>query len=198
MKRVGVFGGAFDPPHLGHLIIGERVREECELEEVVFIPFNIPPHNKEINTPAKERLEMVRLAIKGNKYFTVSEIELKRKNKSYTIDTIKELKHLPPLKELYLIAGMDEAVEILSWKRVEELVRMVKFVIVKRPKVEKVLPHILKGSKIIDLEIGISSSEIRERVRKGKSIKYLVPEEVRKYIKRKKLYQKNEVPTSYC
>jgi nicotinate-nucleotide adenylyltransferase len=190
MKKVGIFGGTFDPPHFGHLIIGERVREECELESVMFVPLNIPPHTKKIPTPAKDRLAMTKLATKENKYFVVSESEIARNKTSYTIDTIKELKHLLPSTELYLIIGMDEAVEILSWKKVKELVKMVKFVIIKRPKVKENLHSILKESKIIDLEIGISSTEIRERVRKSKSIKYLVPEEVRRYIKEKKLYRK--------
>ncbi|MCK4352165.1 nicotinate-nucleotide adenylyltransferase [candidate division WOR-3 bacterium] len=190
MGKIGIFGGAFDPPHIGHLIGAEQARKEFELEKIIFIPTNIPPHKEAPVASQRERLEMTRIAIRGKPYFEVSDIEIKREGISYTIDVIKELKQIYPNSELFLIMGMDEAKDFMNWKEPEKLSMLCKFIILTRPgfKREEIPESLKEKAELFNLNINISSSKIRELIKNSKSIRCLVPEDIENYIKKKKLY----------
>ena len=184
-------GGTFDPVHTGHLIIAEKAREEFALEKILFIPAGIPPHKKETFASPHHRFEMVKIAIKDNRYFKASDIEIKRRIPSYTYDTIRFLKKRNPEIEIFFITGEDIFYELKTWYRYKELVKDVIFLVAPRKdKKEKELskiPH-LKYKFIKSPFIDISSSYIRGCLAEGKSVKYLVPDGVIKYIRRYKLY----------
>lgn len=185
--KIGIFGGAFDPPHLGHLILAEKIREEFNLDKIIFIPTNIPPHKEKPIASPNDRVLMLKFATEENPYFQISTTEIKRGGISYTIDTIKELKQMG---ELFLIIGADEAKQFDKWKNFNEILSLCKIIIVGRNRIKKdELPSILNKAFFIEFDVNISSTEIRERVKAGKSIKYLVPNEIEMYIKNKNLYK---------
>ncbi len=188
--KIGIMGGNFDPPHIGHLIGAELALEKFALDFVLFIPFNIPVHRESTQTPAEKRLKMVKLAIKGNKRFKASDIEIKRGGKSYTIDTVRELQKVYKDAEFYIIIGTDQAEKFEEWKEYEELLKICNFIILTRGKYDEEKIKNIFGEKanMLKLELGVSSSEIRKRVKEGKTIKYMVPESVEKFIRREKLY----------
>lgn len=197
--KIGIMGGTFDPIHTGHLIIGEYARTTLDLDKIIFIPVGLPPHkdNSKVSTSSK-RLEMTKLAISSNSYFYLSSIEVDRKEITYTIDTIKELKKIYKEDELYFVIGGDSLFEIEKWKDFEQLIKLCKFVVLERPgrtkeeieqkKIELKLSYKIELEKIYSPLIDISSTEIRERVKNNLSIKYLVPESVEAYIMYHKLY----------
>lgn len=186
MKKVGILGGTFDPPHTGHLLVANEIREELQLNEIRFLPNNIPPHKAKASTTNAERLAMLNLALQGNEYFSIDTVEWEREGPSYTIETMKLLKKREPETEFYFIIGADMIEYLPKWKQIDELVELTHFVGVKRPQYQEVTDYPVT---LVDIpEIYISSSQIRERVRKGKSIKYLVPEEVKIYIEENQLY----------
>lgn len=197
--KIGIMGGTFDPIHTGHLIIGEYARTTLNLDRVIFIPVGLPPHkdNSKVST-SKSRLQMTKLAIKSNSYFYLSSIEVDRKETTYTIDTIKELKNIYKEDELYFVIGGDSLFEIEKWKDFNELINLCKFVVLQRPgrtkekMDEKILElreaYKLELEKIYSPLIDISSTEIRQRVNNNLSIKYLVPESVEDYITNNRLY----------
>ena len=193
-KKVGILGGTFDPIHMGHLVLAEQVREKFQLERVIFIPCASPPHKTEQKlSPADDRFEMTKLALEGNPYFFVSDIELKREGLSYTVETLRELKEFYRDSEIYFLTGSDVLDEITTWKDPEEIYKLAKIVIGVRPGFDKFdhEDHFAKTSIIINITgIDISSTQIREKVRKGESIKYLVPPKVEEYIKNRNLYKK--------
>jgi len=181
--RIGVLGGSFDPVHLGHLLLAEQARQELELEKVIFIPSFLAPFKKE-NAPALCRYKMVCLAIKRNPYFEVSFLEIKRKGVSYSIDTIRELKKVYDREEMFFILGSDAWNHFSSWKEKDKLLQLVRFAVIERPG----FPLKEQGAQKIEGEVfPISSSQIREKVKRGESIRYLVPEAVRRYILNKGL-----------
>lgn len=199
--NIGIIGGTFDPIHNGHLIIAEYARTSLNLDKVLFIPSGMHPFkdNKNI-TDAKHRMEMILLAIDSNIYFEASSLEINRTGITYTIDTISSLKEKYPKDDLYFIFGLDILFELDKWEKIEQLNQLCKFVLFDRPSKEdlKIYERIveLKSSYNIDIKmvrspiIDISSTEIRERVRKKISIRYLVPEVVEEYILNNKLYKK--------
>jgi nicotinate-nucleotide adenylyltransferase len=193
-QKLGVLGGTFDPIHMGHLVLAEQVREKFRLERVIFIPSASPPHKTEQKlSSANDRFEMTKLALEGNPYFFVSDIELKREGLSFTVETLRELKELYKDSEIYFLTGSDVLDEITSWRDPEEIYRLAKIVIAIRPGFDKFDPknHFVKKSIIINITgMDISSTQIREKVKKGESIKYLVPSKVEEYIKKKNLYKK--------
>lgn len=193
LSRVGIFGGTFDPPHLGHLIVAEEVRQSFALGKIVFIPSARPPHKE--RSPVVEatyRYIMTELAIQDNPYFEVSDIEIRRPGKSYTIDTIKEFKKTYGSEvEIYFIMGGDGIFEIDTWKEPEGILRLCKVIVTTRPGFDLLKVEDRLKKKVILTEvsgIGISSSEIRQRLRKGKGIRYLVPKSVEEFILNKDLY----------
>jgi len=191
-KKLGVLGGTFDPIHMGHLVLAEQAREQFQLEQVIFIPSASPPHKTEQELSlAIHRFEMTKLSLEGNRYFSVSDIELKRKGLSYTVETLRELKGLYKDSEIYFLTGSDVLDEITTWRDPEEIYKLAKIVIAVRPGFNKFDPedHFAQKSIIAKITgVDISSTQIREKVRNGESIKYLVPSKVEEYIKKKNLY----------
>lgn len=203
-KAIGIMGGTFDPIHYGHLVTAEAVRAEYGLERVFFVPSGHPPHKEDQKvTYAEQRFLMTFLAIAGNYYFEVSRMEIERPGKSYAYDTITAFRKLFPDYRIYFITGADAVKEILTWHRFDELLDLCSFVGATRP--GYCLEDMLKGDeqlvapdymdKITVIEVpamAISSSEIRKRVREGKPIKYLLPEDVEQYIYKHGIYMTEE------
>jgi nicotinate-nucleotide adenylyltransferase len=200
MRSVGVMGGTFDPIHNGHLFAAEAVRQGFGLDLVMFIPAARPPHksSNEVSDP-DERYLMAELATADNPYFTVSRIELDRPGPSHTVDTITELKkNIGEEVDTYFITGADAIQDICKWKDFEQLLRLCRFVAVARPGYSLKATESLRAQlgdelfgRIYPFEVSalaISSSDIRERVKTGKSIKYLVPLAVEQYILKVGLY----------
>ena len=193
-------GGTFDPIHFGHLAIAEAAREEFNLRQVLFIPANIPPHKRERNIIcAAKRLTMVKLATADNEYFEVSDIELKRPGLSYTVDTLTELKCGQYTDaEFYFIIGTDSAEEFATWHEPEQILAKCHIIVTSRPGTEFKAEHLAAelGEKVYEKihclttpQLEISSTDIRRRLREGKSVRYLLPEAVRKFIYREGLYK---------
>lgn len=202
MSKIGIMGGTFDPIHYGHLVTAEAVRDEFNLDKVIFVPAGNPPHKKARKvTAGQHRYMMTILATISNPKFEVSTIELTKKGYTYTIDTMREFKEMLPDSTFYFITGADAVLEILKWKDSEELLKICEFVAATRPgfdisELEKELNFIKeKHNKIIyKLEVpslAISSTDIRRRVSEGRSIKYLLPEPVERYIYKNGLYKDN-------
>lgn len=187
--KIGLLGGTFNPVHIGHLILAEEVREKMGFDRIIFVPTFLPPHKENSNiAQAQERLKMLKLAIKGNGYFSASDAEIKRNGRSYTIDTIREFKGSYPKDELYFIIGSDLLKYLDEWKDLAEIIKMVKVIVATRPgfPLEEIPSYI---HTIAIRAVDVSAFEIRECVRKDKSFRYLVPEGVFNYINKKRLYR---------
>ncbi|MCG8431466.1 MAG: nicotinate-nucleotide adenylyltransferase [Candidatus Omnitrophica bacterium] len=186
--RIGILGGTFNPVHLGHLILAEEVREKLDFERLIFVPANLPPHKDTADiAPAEARFEMIRRAIAGNAYLSVSDAEIRRNGRSYTIDTVREFREAYPGDDLFFITGSDLLNYLDEWKDLKEITGMVHFVVATRPgyPLEKIPPDI----RTVPIRaVDISAFEIRGRVREGKSFRYLVPGVVYEYIREKNLY----------
>jgi len=186
--KIGILGGTFNPIHIGHLILAEESREKLGLDKVVFVPTYLPPHkdNSDI-APASDRLAMIKLAIADNKYFSVSDSEIKREDRSYTIDTIKEFRNKFPQNELYFIIGSDLLKYLDDWRDLRDIIKIVKFVAATRPgyPLEKIPPYI---DTVAIRAVDVSGFQIRSCIRENKSFRYLVPDSVHKYIIKRKLY----------
>jgi nicotinate-nucleotide adenylyltransferase len=216
-QRLGIIGGTFNPIHYGHLAAAEEVRDRLKLDRVLFIPSFLPPHKQEEDMPsAVQRLEMVRLAISGNNHFKISDIEVKRGGKSYTIDTIEALLVQYPGAELYFITGLDSFLDIQAWKDWERLLSRCFFVVLSRPgySFSELARIVFMKESARDLaaldqqetaqvvmrsdglrvylerisHYDISSTDIRMRIRQARTIKYHLPEAVEHYIIENKLY----------
>jgi nicotinate-nucleotide adenylyltransferase len=191
-KKLGILGGTFDPIHMGHLVLAEQVWEKLQLERVIFIPCASPPHKTEHKlSSAIHRFEMTKLALEGNSHFSVSDIELKKEGLSYTVETLRRLKELREDAEIYFLTGSDVLDEITTWKDPEEIYRLATIVIGVRPGFGQFDPedHFAKKSVIVRITgVDVSSTQIREKVAKGESIRYLVPSKVEEYIKKENLY----------
>lgn len=193
-KKVGILGGTFNPPHLGHLIIADQVKNQLGLEKVLFMPSAKPPHkNNKKTIDAAHRVAMIHEAISGDEAFSLEEIEIKRGGKSYTYDTLIQLNEDHPDTEFYFIIGADMVEDLKNWYKIDDLMHIVQFVAVNRPdySVDTDYPIIVVDVPNID----ISSSLIRQKVSDQCSIKYLVPQKVEDYIKSEGLY-KNEKNTT--
>lgn len=198
-KRVGILGGTFDPIHVGHLMMAEAVRGEYRLDEILFIPAASPPHKEgQRITPAAHRYLMTVLATLSNPRFRVSDIEMKRPGPSYTIDTVYELRYQFPQTAFYFIIGTDVIAEIATWDRVEELLTLCPFIAASRPGEEPDLVRLRRElgalgeariHPVTTPELEISSTDIRQRVRRGASIRYIVPDAVEQYIYKEGLYR---------
>lgn len=187
--RIGILGGTFDPIHIGHLILAEEALWKLKLDKVIFIPSYLPPHKvPEGVLEPEHRFKMVGLAIEGNLKFDISRLEIDLKGKSYSIDTLKRLKeHFKPDTEFFFITGSDSLKELFSWKQIDEIFELSKFIVAKRPgfPIEETPKEV---QVVVITEVEVSSSEIRKRLSQGQSIRYLVPEAVRAYIERHRLY----------
>jgi len=187
--KIGILGGTFNPVHTGHLILAEEAREKLGLDKIIFVPTYLAPHKDNTDVAAaQDRFNMIRLAIKGNRYFTVSDVEIKRDGFSYTIDTIREFKKLYPNDELYFITGSDLLKYLDAWKDLADIIKMVKFIVATRPgyPLEKIPAYI---STVAIRAVDISAFEIRNCIKEKKSFRYLVPEAVLRYIVKKNLYR---------
>jgi len=193
-------GGTFDPIHYGHLVTAEEARFQFNMEQVVFIPAGIPPHKARKNiSHSSHRLAMTRLAVGSNHHFTVSDVEIKRSGPSYAIDTVRSIGKEYEGWEIYFITGADAVLEILTWKKVEELLQKCVFVAATRPGFQleslgRKLAHLDRAysSRIKTMEVpalAISSTDIRRRVGEGRPIKYLLPEATEEYLYRHGLYK---------
>jgi nicotinate-nucleotide adenylyltransferase len=193
-RRIGVFGGTFNPVHYGHLINIELIREQYKFDLILFIPSKIPVHKTitDIVQPS-DRFAMVKLAISGNSYFEASDIEINRESPSYTITTLEELKSVYPGDELFLIIGSDSFNELDTWKEYRKILSDYPVVIMQRRTDPELRKDILTAAARIELFSGtmidISSSMIRERIRNNNSIKYLTTESVIDFIINKGLYK---------
>ncbi len=202
MTRVGLYGGTFDPIHVGHLIVARAVREQLELDRVVLIPSARPPHKQTTElTDASHRLAMARLAVKGEDGLEASDCEVKRTGPSYTIDTVTAFRErLGPQAEVIWLIGADTLGELSSWYRVEALADACRIVIAARPGWESPDPAALRdrlrddqldrlrSSLLATPRVDVSASDIRRRAAAGRSIRWLVPEPVRQYIADHALY----------
>ncbi len=201
-KKIGIFGGTFNPIHMGHLIMANEVCKHHHLSKIIFMPTYIPPHKYVDDLVAAQyRYEMIKAAISGNSTLEVSDIEIKREGKSYTIDTILEImKRYGEDCEIYLIMGADSLNELELWKEIKRLSQLCHFVIVNRPgfktEASARLLEIVGSTSLLDLErlrieinpVDISSTNIRKRVNDGDEIEGLVPKCVEAYIKEHGLY----------
>jgi nicotinate-nucleotide adenylyltransferase len=196
--RLGLMGGTFDPIHIGHLILADQAMERLALEKVLFVTAANPPHKCcEQVSDAAHRLEMTRLAIEGNAAFELSTVEMERDGPSYTIDTIKHLLGIYGAgTEIFLLLGADEGRDLMGWHQPLQISELANIVIANRPgmavsEVIETLPVEL-GRRVVPLDmpgVDISSTDLRERVRSGRSIRYLVPGPVEDYIWAKGLYK---------
>jgi len=193
-----IFGGSFDPVHIGHLLIARDIYEIYRPERFLFIPTSSAPLKEKHKAPPQDRLSMLEIALEGEPY-ELSDVEIKRGGVSYTVDTLREL--IPQLGEKpWILMGSDTALSLHRWKEPEEVIRLARLLIVDRsgklPTVKEYLRERFPDLNPEDLSfaevrrIDISASEIRKRVREGKSIRYMVPERVEEYIREKGLYQK--------
>jgi nicotinate-nucleotide adenylyltransferase len=198
-RRIGILGGTFNPIHLGHLLTAQDALEQLGLERVIFIPSATPPH-KVVDKLAtgRDRLRMIKLAIRGNDQFEVDDIEIKRGGKSYSVDTLTALRQRNPRADLYFIIGADSLRELHLWREVARLVTLCTFVTVPRPGFEPkpvIDPRLdaatrrqLRQDVLRGHACDIASRDIRARVSGERSIRYLVTDAVRLYIARRRLY----------
>ena len=196
--RVGILGGTFNPPHLGHLVCSQEAYRELGLDLVTLIPARIPPHKPVEHEPgAHHRLELCRRAVSDDERFDVSDIELRRDGPSYTVDTLQELTSKAPNTEHFLIVGGDIAVGLPRWREPERVLSLATLAIAKRRgtrrgAVQAALDslHGAEGATFFEMpRIGVSSTMIRRRVRAGQPIRYLVPDQVSEYIHQEGLYR---------
>ncbi len=198
-KKIAIMGGTFDPIHYGHLVTAEAVMHEYQIDRVLFIPSGQPPHKNDSQvTSAEHRYLMTLLATETNPRFFSSRIEIDREGYTYTIDTIRELKKMYPETEIYFITGADAFSNILTWKNPELLLSSCHFVAATRPgysrkkaapQIEAVMERHADTLHYLEVPaLSISSSEIRERIKEGRPIKYLLPETVENYIYKHGLY----------
>ncbi len=200
--RVGILGGTFDPIHIGHLIIAEEVWARLGLDTVLFVPARMSPMKIENQTAdAEHRLAMVQIGITGNPHFAVSLLELEREGPSYTVDTLRQLRAVYGEDTvLHFIMGADSLHSLPAWYRPQEIIQLARIVAVSRPEVvlelsalESALPGISQATDVLSsLRLGISSTDIRARVRQGLPVRYQLPDGVEAYIRAHGLYAATE------
>jgi nicotinate-nucleotide adenylyltransferase len=186
--KIGILGGTFNPVHIGHLILAEEISEKLGLDKLIFVPAYLPPHKGTGDIiSAAERLKMVRLAIEGNRGFAVSDIEIRRRGPSYTIDTVRALKKKFPQHTFFFITGSDLLNYLKEWKDLKDVIRLVTFIVATRPGYPLAkIPSYIRTVSI--RAVDISAFEIRRCIKDGRSFRYLVPDVVYRYIRAKRLY----------
>lgn len=186
--KIGLLGGSFNPIHFGHLILAEEARRQLSLGKVLFIPSNLSPMKNDRPAPAVERYEMVKRAIRGHPAFSVSDLEIRRGGRSYTIDTVRALKKKNPKAKFVFLIGSDCLKGLPRWREAQSLFRLCRFAVTKRPSFP--FEAIPDGMEVVRMpEVGISSQDLRRRVSQGESIAYQVPKAVETYIRKHKLYR---------
>jgi nicotinate-nucleotide adenylyltransferase len=206
--RLGLFGGSFDPVHLGHLLVAQAAREEMGLDRLFFVPAAQSPFKPErLPAPAEERLRLLRLALASLTWCEIDDLEIRRGGVSYTIDTVREYAGRFPGAELFYLIGTDHVSQLPKWREAGELARLVEFVVIPRPSVQvteaaqvlapggsgqsgkaAMLPPPFRGRQLSGFPLGVSSSQIRTRIKAGLSVEALVPAPVAEAIRNNRLY----------
>ncbi|GBE57173.1 nicotinate-nucleotide adenylyltransferase [bacterium BMS3Abin01] len=198
IAKLGIMGGTFNPIHIGHLVCAEEARSQYGLDEIIFMPTGLPPHKEiEGGTSPEARYLMTVIATAVNPRFQVSRYELDKEQLCYTVDTVRYLREEKAGVELYFITGADAVLEILGWKDPEELLRMANLIAATRPgypldRLSEITGRFSRQDRVKVMEIpaiGVSSSLVRERVRRRMSIRYLVPVGVEQFIDKEGLYR---------
>ena len=201
LRRIGILGGTFDPPHIGHLILAEYTREALHLDHVLFVPVaSHPVKGNDIRQLVDHRLNMLEIAIGDNEAFSISRVDVDREGPHYSADTVQIIQKQYPDAELYFVMGGDNLRSLPTWKRAHDLYQNARIAVMKRadediaPDMhEAVLPGLAAKVKIVDaplLGIWLSSTHVVERIHSGQSVRYLVPDEVLHYIRIHKLYMR--------
>ncbi len=188
---VGVFGGMFNPPHVGHLAGAQEVGFKLNLQKILFVPTHQPPHRPSPAISAEHRLAMTRLAVADNPLFSVCELEFERSDVSYTFDTLETLKNRYPTVQLHLIIGTDELNSFDTWHQYEKILELARIVVMTRPGFRPDPPELFSKYSPLLVEIPsleIASRKIRARARDNQPLRYLLTPPVEKYIKEKELY----------
>ena len=187
LKKIGIYGGSFDPIHHGHLILAREAREALDLEKVIFVPAAMSPFKTHAAAASGDmRLRMLQAAIEGEEGFAIDDCELRRQPPSWTIDTVLEIGKRETDSEIYLLIGEDTVATLDRWRRFDDLKKIVRFVVLDRS--GKQPSH---SYQLIHRRIDISATEIRRRVAQHESIRYLVPDSVDEIIQREKLYREH-------
>ncbi len=192
--RIGILGGTFDPVHRGHLHLAQEAKKKLALDKVLFVPAYLPPHKeskKREITPARLRLRMLKRALAGKRSFKITDFEVRKKRKVYTVETLRALRRRCPRDEFFLLTGADNFSILHQWKNLGTIFRLCHFVIARRPGFRK--SGMGEQKKIIWLPIrplNISSTKIRERTREGRSVARLLPPGVNGLIKKHRLYRR--------
>jgi nicotinate-nucleotide adenylyltransferase len=191
--KIGIFGGTFNPPHIGHLITAESVRETIALDRIIFMPSYISPHKQEGEQySARHRFTMTKIAIASNNRFDISNEEIEKGDTSYTIDTLDHLRKTHDNASLYLIVGMDNYITFHLWKEPKRILEHTTLVVMNRPNYPQIINEIIGTTNVLFVDvpdIDISSSDIRQRMKEGRSVKYLVPDDVERYMIDNNLYK---------
>jgi nicotinate-nucleotide adenylyltransferase len=203
--RLGLFGGSFDPVHYSHLLLAECCREQRQLDRVWFVPAATPPHKQHLaQASAKQRVEMLELAIGGHEAFAVSRIELDRGGVSYTVDTLREVRRQQPDDELFLLMGADALRDLPTWKEPAEICRLATPIVVRRAGLPELdfshLAAFVDATRLAQFAasqvhmplVDFSSTDLRQRAAAGLSLRYRTPRAVEKYIQTQRLYQAEE------
>lgn len=203
MERIALFGGTFDPPHLGHLVIAETVREALRLDRVEFVPAPDPPHKANVaRSPFADRLAMVELAIAGTPGFLLNRSESLRQGPSFTVDTLRLRRVERPDEALWFLIGADSLLDLPNWRDPGSIIRLARLAVAGRPdspldinRVERALPGVTAATDIVATPlIDISSRDLRRRVREGLSIRFRTPAPVVEMIHAHELYRSETVP----
>jgi len=191
VKKIGIFGGSFDPAHNGHIKLALLAQKQFNLNDVIFVPAKLAPHKQESFAAVKDRLAMLKLALKPYKNLKISSFELNQKSTTYTYQTVAHFKKLFASKELFFLLGVDSLSELVTWKNPEEIVSQCHILAAKRGNLNFNIPAFAKDSVsfLSRTMPNISSTQIRDKVKENKSIKTLVPPKVASYIKKNKIYQ---------
>jgi len=190
MEHIGLFGGSFDPVHLGHLLVAQAAREELGLSRLFLIPTSQSPFKPDTRpSPAQERMRLLRLALAGKTWCSIDEQEIHRGGVSYTIDTVRDYAGRFPLARLFYLIGADHLLQLPKWRAAEELARLAEFVVIPRPgQPAASFPAPFRGRWLAGFPLGVSSSQIRERIKAGLAIDHLVPLLVAEGIRNNRLY----------
>ena len=197
-RRVGIFGGTFDPIHVGHLIVAEEARVRLALDTVVFVPARVSPHKlDDVPAPKEDRYSMVCQAVGDHPFFAVSPIEVEREGPSFTVDTVRQFREeLGPDADLFFVMGTDSLESFPRWRAPRRILELCRLIVVSRPghavllaRLAQAVPGLVERTEVLTtLEIGISSTDLRARVRAGLPIRYQVPAAVERYIAERGLY----------
>ncbi len=191
-ENIGIFGGTFDPPHVGHLIIAESAREQLGLSKVLFVPASHAPHKRgKSSTAPLHRLRMLRLAVRGHRDFRASDVEIRRGGVSFTVDTLRHLRKTHPIATLWLIVGSDNLRDIFSWREPEVILQLCRIAVYERPGFS-IRNDVLRRTRARVLEGGaleLSATIVRRLQGRSRSIRFIVPPSVERYIARHRLYR---------